>query len=161
MRAVPDTRILSGTACRAQHAVSVARSVSGTVRADARVKYATIVTMVEMSREDFEEAVDDGLDMIPDALLEMVDNVVVLVEDDPEGDDPNLLGLYDGVALTDRGADWGMGELPDRIFIYRNPLLRMCEDEAHVREEVAITVVHEIAHHFGIDDERLHELGWG
>lgn len=125
------------------------------------LKYATIVTMVEMSREDFEEAVNDGLDMIPDALLETVDNVVVLVEDDPEGDDPNLLGLYDGVALTDRGADWGMGDLPDRIFIYRNPLLRMCEDEAHVREEVAITVVHEIAHHFGIDDERLHELGWG
>lgn len=130
-------------------------------KADALSEYATMVTMVEMSREDFEEAVNDGLDMIPDALLELVDNVVVLVEDEPEGDDPNLLGLYDGVALTDRGADWGMGELPDRIFIYRNPLLRMCEDEAHVREEVAITVVHEIAHHFGIDDERLHELGWG
>ena len=117
--------------------------------------------MVVMSREDFDEAVNDGLDMIPDALLELVDNVVVLVEDDPEGDNPDLLGLYDGVALTDRGSDWGMGDLPDRIFIYRNPLLRLCEDEDHVREEVAVTVVHEIAHHFGIDDERLHELGWG
>jgi predicted Zn-dependent protease with MMP-like domain len=116
--------------------------------------------MVEMTREDFEKAVDDALDSIPDELLEMVDNCVILVEDEPEGDDPDLLGLYDGVALTDRGDLWG-GDLPDRIFIYRNPTLRMCEDAEHVREEVAVTVVHEIAHHFGIDDARLHELGWG
>jgi predicted Zn-dependent protease with MMP-like domain len=116
--------------------------------------------MVEMTREDFEKAVDDALDSIPDELLEMVDNCVILVEDEPEGDDPDLLGLYDGVALTDRGDLWG-GDLPDRIFIYRNPTLRMCEDADHVREEVAVTVVHEIAHHFGIDDARLHELGWG
>lgn len=113
-----------------------------------------------MTREDFEKAVDDALDSIPDELLEMVDNCVILVEDEPEGDDPDLLGLYDGVALTDRGDLWG-GDLPDRIFIYRNPTLRMCEDADHVREEVAVTVVHEIAHHFGIDDARLHELGWG
>lgn len=113
-----------------------------------------------MTREDFEKAVDDALDSIPDELLEMVDNCVILVEDEPEGDDPDLLGLYDGVALTDRGDLWG-GDLPDRIFIYRNPTLRMCEDADHVREEVAVTVVHEIAHHFGIDDTRLHELGWG
>ena len=113
-----------------------------------------------MTREDFEKAVDDALDSIPDALLEMVDNCVILVEDEPEGDDPDLLGLYDGVALTDRGDLWG-GDLPDRIFIYRNPTLRMCEDADHVREEVAVTVVHEIAHHFGIDDARLHDLGWG
>lgn len=113
-----------------------------------------------MTREDFEKAVDDALDSIPDELLEMVDNCVILVEDEPEGDDPDLLGLYDGVALTDRGDLWG-GDLPDRIFIYRNPTLRMCEDAEHVREEVAVTVVHEIAHHFGIDDARLHELGWG
>ncbi|GAA5519940.1 hypothetical protein Lsed01_02401 [Demequina sediminis] len=112
-----------------------------------------------MTREDFEKAVDDALDSIPDELLEMVDNCVILVEDEPEGDDPDLLGLYDGVALTDRGDLWG-GDLPDRIFIYRNPTLRMCEDADHVREEVAVTVVHEIAHHFGIDDARLHELGW-
>lgn len=113
-----------------------------------------------MTREDFERAVDDALDSIPDELLEMVDNCVILVEDESEGDDPDLLGLYDGVALTDRGDLWG-GDLPDRIFIYRNPTLRMCEDAEHVREEVAVTVVHEIAHHFGIDDARLHDLGWG
>ncbi len=117
--------------------------------------------MVEMTREEFESAVDDAIDSIPEDLLNLVDNVVILVEDDvPEGQ-PELLGLYDGVALTDRGSEWGMGDLPDRIFIYMNPTLRVCEDADHVREEVAVTVVHEIAHHFGIDDERLHELGWG
>ncbi len=112
-----------------------------------------------MTRTEFEAAVDDALDSIPDELLDLLDNVVILVEDEPEGDDPDLLGLYDGVALTDRG-DWGHGELPDRILIYMNPTLRMCEDAEDVRDEVAVTVVHEIAHHFGIDDDRLHELGW-
>jgi predicted Zn-dependent protease with MMP-like domain len=115
--------------------------------------------MVQMSREDFEAAVDDALETIPDELLDLVDNVVILVEDEPAGDDPDLLGLYDGIALTDRGT-YGFGELPDRIFIYRGPTLRMCGTRDEVRDEVAITVVHEIAHHFGIDDERLHELGW-
>lgn len=120
-----------------------------------------MVRMVEMTRADFEEAVDDAIDSIPEELLALVDNVVILIEDDaPEGD-PDLLGLYDGVALTERGSEWGMVDLPDRIFIYMNPTLRVCEDPEHVREEVAVTVVHEIAHHFGIDDDRLHELGWG
>ncbi len=115
--------------------------------------------MFTMSDEDFEAAVEDALDAVPEELLDLVDNVVILIEDEPEGDDPDLLGLYDGIALTERG-DSGFGELPDRIFIYKNPTLRMCEDADHVREEVAVTVVHEIAHHFGIDDERLHALGW-
>ncbi len=115
--------------------------------------------MVEMTSEEFEAEVDDALDAIPDELLDMVDNCVVLIEDEPDGDDPDLLGLYDGVALTDRGDLWG-GDLPDRILIYRNPTLRMCASVDEVRDEVAITVVHEIAHHFGIDDDRLHELGW-
>ncbi len=117
--------------------------------------------MVHMSRDDFEQTVQDALDTIPDELAGLMDNVVILVEDEPPPEEPDLLGLYDGVALTDRGGDWGFGELPDRIFIYMNPTLRMCEDADHVREEVAVTVVHEIAHHFGIDDDRLHELGWG
>jgi len=116
--------------------------------------------MVPMTRDDFEAAVDDALATIPDALLDLVDNVVILIEDEAPASDPTLLGLYDGVALTERG-NYGFGELPDRIFIYMNPTLRMCRDEADVRAEVAITVVHEIAHHFGIDDDRLHELGWG
>ena len=110
-----------------------------------------------MSRERFEELVADALDSVPAELLAHMDNVVVLVEDEPP--EPGLLGLYEGFALTDRGWDYG-GALPDRIFIYRNPTLAMCEDEQDVVDEVAITVVHEIAHHFGIDDERLHDLGW-
>jgi len=114
---------------------------------------------VEMSRERFEELVSKALDEVPPELLELMDNVVVLVEDDPPADDPDLLGVYEGYALTERGWDYG-GVLPDRIIIYRNPILRICDTEDDVVEEVAITVVHEIAHHFGIDDERLHELGW-
>jgi len=115
---------------------------------------------VEMSRERFEELVSEALDEVPPELLDLMDNVVVLVEDDPPADDPDLLGVYEGYALTERGWDYG-GVLPDRIIIYRNPILRICETEDDVVEEIAITVVHEIAHHFGIDDARLHDLGWG
>ena len=115
---------------------------------------------VEVSRERFEELVDQALDGIPDELALLVTNVVVLVEDEPPADDPDLLGLYDGVALTERDGSYVM-ELPDRIFIFRNPLMEMCESEAELVDEVRITVVHEVAHHFGIDDDRLHELGYG
>ena len=116
--------------------------------------------MVEMSRSDFEDAVRDALDEIPGELAAQMSNVVVLVEDDPPGDDPDLLGVYDGVPLTERGEFWATGALPDRITIFRRPTLAMCESREEVVEEVVVTVVHEIAHHFGIDDERLHELGW-
>lgn len=119
--------------------------------------------VIAMSREDFEAAVADGLDLIPPELAALLDNVVVLVEDEPPADagDPDLLGLYDGTPLTERGEWWAAGSLPDRITIFRNPTLRYCTSEDQVAEEVAVTVVHEIAHFFGIDDERLHELGWG
>lgn len=114
---------------------------------------------VEMSRQRFEELVTDALDLLPEQFAKAMNNVVVLVEEhDPQ--DPTLLGVYVGVALTERDSDYG-GVLPDRITIYRRPLLDMCADEDEVVNEVAITVVHEIAHHFGIDDQRLHELGWG
>jgi predicted Zn-dependent protease with MMP-like domain len=115
---------------------------------------------VRMDRERFEELVGDALDAVPAQLLGLLDNVVILVEDDPPADDPDLLGVYEGHALTERGWDYS-GVLPDRIVIYRNPILSICEDEQDVVDEVAVTVVHEIAHHFGIDDDRLHELGWG
>ncbi|RIV34425.1 metallopeptidase family protein [Micromonospora radicis] len=112
-----------------------------------------------MERERFEELVGEALDEVPEELLALMSNVVILVEDDPPpGED--LLGLYEGHALTDRGWDYA-GVLPDRILIYRNPILRICDTDEDVIEEVAVTVVHEIAHHFGIDDARLHELGWG
>jgi predicted Zn-dependent protease with MMP-like domain len=113
-----------------------------------------------MSRERFEELVGEALDEVPAELLSMMNNVVVLVEDKPPDGSYDLLGLYEGTALTDRGWDYA-GVLPDRITIFRLPTLRVCETETDVIDEVAITVVHEIAHHFGIDDHRLHELGWG
>ncbi|HSV40700.1 MAG TPA: metallopeptidase family protein [Nocardioidaceae bacterium] len=112
-----------------------------------------------MSRERFEELVSDALDGIPPELAAMMDNVVVLVEDDAPADDPTLLGLYDGIALTERTSSYTM-VMPDRITIYRNPTLEICDSEEDVVEEVGITVVHEIAHHFGIDDDRLHDLGY-
>jgi predicted Zn-dependent protease with MMP-like domain len=112
-----------------------------------------------MSRERFEELVGEALDEVPAELLNLMDNVVVLVEDEPPPGESELLGLYEGHALTTRGWDYA-GVLPDRITIYRNPTLRMCDTEDDVVEEVAVTVVHEIAHHFGIDDEQLHALGW-
>jgi predicted Zn-dependent protease with MMP-like domain len=114
---------------------------------------------LEMDRDRFDALVDQALDGIPDELASLVRNVVVLVEDEPPEDEPDLLGLYEGVALTER---WGdpMMELPDRIFVFRGPLLDMCESEEELVEEVRITVVHEVAHHFGIDDDRLHDLGY-
>ena len=113
-----------------------------------------------MSVERFEELVSDALDTVPDGLIQLLDNVVILVADESPPGEPELLGLYEGYALTARGSDYG-GVLPDRIMIYRNPILRMCSSEEDVVREVRVTVVHEIAHHFGIDDARLHDLGWG
>jgi len=113
-----------------------------------------------MEREPFEALVDEALDGIPDELAGLIRNVVVLVEDLPPVDLPqDTLGLYDGVALTERTGDYGM-ELPDRIFIYRLPLLDFCRTVDELVDEVRITVVHEVAHHFGIDDDRLHDLGY-
>jgi len=117
--------------------------------------------VVDMSREAFEEAVSDALDLVPPELAAQMQNVVVLVEDDAPSEDPHLLGLYEGTPLTERDSWWAAGSLPDRITIYRHPTLAVCDSVQDVVEEVAVTVVHEIAHHFGIDDDRLHELGWG
>jgi predicted Zn-dependent protease with MMP-like domain len=115
---------------------------------------------VRMSGERFEDLVGDALDSVPEALMRLLDNVVILVADDAPDHDPHLLGLYEGHPLTDRGTDYG-AVLPDRILIFRRPILRICDSEEQVVDEVRITVVHEIAHHFGIEDARLHELGWG
>ncbi|WP_345502602.1 metallopeptidase family protein [Pedococcus ginsenosidimutans] len=113
-----------------------------------------------MGTQEFEEAVGDALDEVPAELMALLDNVVFLVEDEPPAEDPDLLGVYDGTPLTERGDGWA-GALPDRITIFRGPLTRMCEDRDELLDEIAVTVVHEIAHHFGIDDARLHALGWG
>jgi predicted Zn-dependent protease with MMP-like domain len=115
---------------------------------------------VLMTQEEFEEAVGDALDAVPADLLDLMDNVVFLCEDEPPDEDPDLLGVYEGVPLTERDSFWAAGSLPDRITIFRGPTLRLCATREELLHEVAVTVVHEIAHHFGIDDDRLHELGW-
>lgn len=113
--------------------------------------------MLHLDAERFDALVDEAIDLIPDDLAAMVHNLVVLVEDQPPSSEPaDTLGLYDGGTL---GID-GAGYLPDRVFIFRRPLLQMCESERDLIEEVRITVIHEVGHRFGIDDDRLHELGW-
>jgi predicted Zn-dependent protease with MMP-like domain len=115
--------------------------------------------MFELDAEAFEALVVAELDLLPDDMVDGLDNVVFIVEDRPENGTLDTLGLYEGVALTERGT-YGFGELPDRIVLYREPLLSVSADEAELREQIHITLVHEIGHFFGIDDDRLHELGW-
>jgi predicted Zn-dependent protease with MMP-like domain len=113
---------------------------------------------VRMGPQQFDLLVSEALDLIPPKLAAVMDNVVVLVADrHPE--EADLLGLYEGVALTERDSHYA-GSLPDTITIYRAALLDVCDSDDQVVDEVTITVIHEIAHHFGIDDDRLHELGW-
>ncbi|HWD03062.1 MAG TPA: metallopeptidase family protein [Amycolatopsis sp.] len=114
---------------------------------------------VDMTRARFEELVSEALDEVPPEFAAAMDNVVVLVEEFND-EEPDILGLYHGIALTHRTTDYG-GVLPDRISIYRRPILQMCSTEAEVVREVVITVLHELGHHFGLDDARLHDLGWG
>ena len=113
--------------------------------------------MQPVSPTEFEGLVADALDSLPPELVARFSNVVVVVEDENE-DEPDLLGLYEGVALTER--EHYSGALPDRISLYRIPLCLLAEDLDHLVEEIAVTVVHEFGHHVGIDDDRLHELGW-
>lgn len=114
---------------------------------------------LEMGAEEFEQLVTEELDLLPDDMVDGLDNVVFVVEDRPEDGSLDLLGLYDGLALTERDR-YGMGEMPDRITVYREPHLAVCETVDDLRDEVHTTLVHEIAHFYGIDDDRLHELGW-
>ena len=114
---------------------------------------------MEIGEAAFEELVEVALDGIPGELASLMDNVVVLLEDEPPDDDPDLLGLYDGVPLTERDSSYTFAP-PDRIFVFRGPLTRMCATAEELVEEVRITVVHEVAHHFGIDDDVLHDLGY-
>ena len=114
---------------------------------------------MEMDAATFEQLVIDELDLLPDDMVEGLDNVVFVVEDRPEDGRLDLLGLYDGLALTER-TQYGMGELPDRIVVYREPHLAVCEDEEELRDELHTTLVHEIAHFYGLDDAQLHDLGW-
>lgn len=117
-----------------------------------------LVGVYEVGPHAFEELVAEALDELPPDLARLMDNVAVFVEDElPE--EPDLLGLYEGVPLTERTSSYVMA-VPDRITVFRLPTLRICDDADDVRHQVRVTVVHEIAHHFGIDDERLHGLGY-
>ena len=115
--------------------------------------------MIQVSAEEFEKLVIDELDALPDEMIDGLENVVFVTEDRPEDGSLDLLGLYDGVALTERG-QYGFGELPDRIILFREPLLAIVEDLEELKDEIHVTLVHEIAHFYGLDDEQLHELGW-
>ena len=118
----------------------------------------TVQKVEPMGRHQFEQLVAEAIDLVPDELAALISNVAFFVED-VHPDDPELLGLYEGIPLTERDS-YGALQLPDRVTVYRLPLCAMCVNEDDIVEEVAVTVVHELAHHFGIDDDRLAELGW-
>ncbi|RNL60384.1 metallopeptidase family protein [Nocardioides marmoriginsengisoli] len=115
---------------------------------------------MDLADDLFDDLVGEALDRIPPQLAALLDNVVVLVEEEPPPDESDLLGLYVGTPLTERDSTYTF-LAPDQVFVFRGPLLRMCADVEELAEEIEITVVHEIAHHFGIDDDQLHEWGWG
>lgn len=114
---------------------------------------------LKLDEAAFEALVVDELDALPDDMVDGLDNVIFVTEDRPEDGSLDLLGLYDGTSLTDRG-QYGFGELPDRIVLYREPLLAISADLDELRDQIHITLVHEIAHFYGIDDDELHRLGW-
>ncbi|SLN04450.1 hypothetical protein FM106_28195 [Brachybacterium faecium] len=121
--------------------------------------------MIRISREDFEEAVDDALDSLPEKIARAIAeaNVVILVEEEPtteQSGGTELLGLYEGIPLDKRSVFQGYA-LPDRIFIFRGPLQRHAASREQLVEQIAVTVLHELGHLFGLSDARLHELGWG
>ena len=114
--------------------------------------------MIDVPPERFAELVAQALDGIPPELIRMMDNVAVVVDDDtPPGP---LLGLYEGIPLTER-SDYGGMTLPDKVTIFRQAVCASCDSSDELVEQVRTTVLHEVAHHFGISDQRLDELGWG
>ncbi|QHO71211.1 hypothetical protein BHD05_13870 [Marisediminicola antarctica] len=112
-----------------------------------------------MDAAAFEVLVIAELDELPDDMVDGLENVIFVTDDRPEDGSLDILGLYDGVALTERDR-YGFGELPDRIILYREPLLAACADLDELKDQIHVTLVHEIAHFYGIDDDQLHELGW-
>lgn len=114
----------------------------------------------EVDPERFEQLVTDELDLLPDEMVDGIENVGFVTQSRPDDGSLSLLGLYTGVALTRRGR-YGHGELPDRIVLYREPLLRISRDLAQLKDNIHVTLVHEIGHYYGLDDEELHKLGWG
>ena len=126
--------------------------------------------MIKLSDEEFEAAVMDAIDSIPEEFLDELENVAIVVADEPEDEDfegdgyytesGDLLGLYDGLALTERDSHYGMGDYPDTITIFKGPHERLGGSRAYVLEEVRKTVVHEIAHYFGMDEDQVDDMGY-
>lgn len=120
-----------------------------------------------LSEAEFEDAVADALDSVPQQFLDRLDNVVFQVVAEPtarqleHAHGGELLGLYEGIALPERSAGYGWGAMPDRISIFSGPILRTSRTREEAVNQIHVTVIHEIGHYFGIDDDRLHELGWG
>lgn len=115
--------------------------------------------MIAVSEQRFDDMVADALDKLPDDFARRLRNVVILVRDHND-EDPSILGLYEGVALPDRTFDH-TGYLPDAIFIYKKALEAVCHTEEQLAQQIEVTVFHEVGHYFGIDEGKLHELGWG
>jgi predicted Zn-dependent protease with MMP-like domain len=115
--------------------------------------------MHALTEDEFELLVVEQLDLLPDDMIDGLDNLVFVTEARPEDGSLTLLGLYDGIALTERG-QYGYGELPDRIVLYRESLIDIAEDLEELKDQIHVTLVHEIAHFYGLDDNQLHELGW-
>ena len=122
---------------------------------------------MKLTASEFEKLVEDGLTLIPEEIRSRINNVQIVIEDEPSDElldelgvppDETLFGLYTGVPLTERTLEYSA--LPDRIIIFRRPLLEEFDNPPAIRREVTRTVIHEVAHHFGIDEERLAELGW-
>ena len=126
--------------------------------------------MARLTDEEFESAVQDAIDSIPDEFLDELENVAIMLADEPEeedfeGDglyteDGDLLGLYDGIAITERGDDYGFGDYPDAITIFKGPHERLGLSRADTLEEIRRTVVHEIAHYFGMDEDQVDDMGY-
>jgi predicted Zn-dependent protease with MMP-like domain len=118
---------------------------------------------VTLSRPEFANVVDASLAELPEWVHDRIDNLIVVVEDGPTPEqDPTehgILGIYEGISLAERGIDY-FGHTPDRIVIFYRPHLDLDLPETELRAEIRRTVLHEVAHHIGIDDRRLHELGW-
>lgn len=115
--------------------------------------------MYQVSEERFDEMVEAALDKVPDEFVARMRNMAILVEDYNE-ESPSILGLYEGVALTERTFDH-TGYLPDAIFIYRGALQDWCNSEEELAHQVEVTVFHELGHYFGLEEDELHHLGWG
>lgn len=126
--------------------------------------------MYELTDEEFEAAVQDAIDSIPEEFLDDLENVAIVIADEPEDEDfegdgyfteeGDLLGLYDGLALTDRDGGYGFGDYPDTITIFKGPHERLEGGRDDIIEEVRKTVVHEIAHYFGLDEDQVDDMGY-